>query len=62
MIVARVGDVVKVTVQNPVPLTHVLTLATQKAADYATKLLNDPNSGWWLERRTVTVSVAQEPK
>jgi hypothetical protein len=48
VIVARIGDVVKVTVKNPVPLTHVLTLETQKAANYATELINDPASGWWL--------------
>lgn len=49
MIIARIGDIVKVSVTQPVPLTHVLTLETQKAANYATKLLNDPKSGWWLE-------------
>lgn len=49
MIVANVGDVVKVIVRDPHPLTHVLTLKTPKAAAYATQLLNDPNSGWWLE-------------
>jgi hypothetical protein len=50
MIIARVGDVVKVNVSQPQPMTHILTLLTPKAAAYATKLLNDPaNSGWWLE-------------
>jgi hypothetical protein len=46
---ARIGDVVKVRVNQPVPLTYVLTLKTPKAAEYATQLLNDPKSGWWLE-------------
>lgn len=48
-IVAKVGDVVKVTVREPHPMTHVLTLQTCEAAAYATELLNDPESGWWLE-------------
>jgi len=51
MIIAHVGDIVKVNVRQPHPLTYVLTLRTPKAAGYATELLNDPNSGWWLESR-----------
>lgn len=51
MIIANVGDVVKVSVRQPHPLTHVLTLNTPKAAAYATKLLNDPTSGWSLASR-----------
>jgi hypothetical protein len=50
MVKAQIGDVMKVKVRHPHPQTFVLTLMTQAAADYATELLNDPNSGWWLER------------
>lgn len=49
MIIAHVGDVVKVNVREPVPQTYVLTLNTPESAAYATELLNDPQkSGWWL--------------
>jgi len=50
MVRAQIGDVMKVNVRHPHPQTLVLTLMTQAAADYATELLNDPNSGWRLER------------
>lgn len=50
MVRAQIGDVMKVNVRYPHPQTFVLTLMTQAAADYATELLNDPDSGWRLER------------
>lgn len=37
-------------VREPHPQTHRLTLETQAAADYATKLLANPNSGWRMAR------------
>lgn len=50
MVRAQIGDVIKVKVSNPSPCTYVVTLHTQAAADYATELLNNPDSGWKLER------------
>lgn len=50
MVIANVGDTLKVKVTHPQPGTIVLKLATSEAAAYATELLNDPEkSGWWLE-------------
>jgi len=43
---ASVGDTVECDVREPHPQTLRLTLETQAAADYATRLLADPNSGW----------------
>ena len=43
---ASVGDTVECDVRQPYPQTHRLTLETQAAADYATKLLRNPVSGW----------------
>ena len=43
---ASVGDTVECDVREPHPQTHRLTLETQAAADYATKLLRNPASGW----------------
>ena len=45
---AIVGDTVECDVRLPYPQTHKLTLETQAAADYATKLLANPRSGWRL--------------
>lgn len=43
---ASVGDTVECDVREPRPQTHRLTLETPASADYATKLLADPRSGW----------------
>lgn len=43
---ASIGDTVECDVREPHPQTHRLTLETQAAADYATKLLATPRSGW----------------
>jgi len=45
---ASVGDTVECDVRLPYPQTHRLTLETQAAADYATRLLENPRSGWRL--------------
>lgn len=45
---ASVGDTVECDVRLPYPQTHRLTLDTQAAADYATRLLANPRSGWRL--------------
>lgn len=50
MLKAQIGDVMIVNVREPRPQTHRLTLQTQAAADYANQLLNDPSSGWELEK------------
>jgi hypothetical protein len=50
MILAKLGDVVKVNVTQPIPQTYALTLATPESVAYANELLNDPDkSGWWLD-------------
>lgn len=51
---ARVGDVLKVNVNNPHPQTIVMTLCTPEAAAYANTLLSDRTSGWRLERVLVS--------
>ena len=43
---AFVGDTVECDIRQPYPRTERLTLTTQKAADYACKLLADTRSGW----------------
>ena len=43
---AHVGDTVECDVREPHRQTHRLTLETQAAADYATRLLRNPASGW----------------
>lgn len=47
---AQVGDTVECDVREPYPQTHRMTLETQAAADYATKLLRNPASGWRMAR------------
>ncbi len=61
MIEVRIGDVMKVDVHHPNVQTFVLTIMTQAAADYATELLNDKNSGWRLERAAQETSVPHPP-
>lgn len=43
---AFVGDTVECDIRQPYPRTERLTLTTQRAADYASKLLSDKRSGW----------------
>lgn len=43
---AEVGDTVECDIRWPYPRTERLTLTTKRAADYASKLLADPRSGW----------------
>lgn len=43
---AYVGDTVECDIRLPYPRTERLTLTTKRAADYASKLLADPRSGW----------------
>lgn len=60
MIVAKLNDVVKARVQNPVPGTYIVTLLTPASVAYANEVLNAPNTGWWLEPAS-SVSELNEP-